>query len=210
MKQHDMYVHREDPSYAVGITEVKDGVVAFASEGGGFVHSGPVAKFENDFRPETPEDRARRHAYARDAVQLEWDDPELRIPAWTNGRFWNGWAMPAFEKEPLLKAIDDGLLIDVKYHEPADMFISIMPTDGANMLPAFDAEKLYAELAELAAAGELYIETKIGGVDVTIELYPASEIPTTDGETVRAYPVGAGSWCWMKYQAPEPASAPTA
>lgn len=209
MKQNDTYVRREDPSYAVSITEVKDGVVAFATEGGGFVKSGPVEKFEKDFRPETPEDRAKRHAYSKDAVHLEWEDAEIRIPAWTNGRYWNGWAMPAFEKDDLLKAIDDGLLVDVKYHEPADLFVSIMTLDGADVMPAFDAGKLYAELAERAAADELYIETKIGDVDVSIDLYPARDLPTAEGGTVRAYAVGAGSWCWMRYQAPESAATPS-
>lgn len=208
MKQNDTYVRREDPSYAVSITEVKDGVVAFAAEGGGFVKSGTVERFENDFRPETPEDRAKRHAYSKDAVQLEWEDAEVRIPAWTNGRSWNGWAMPVFEKEDILKAIDDGLLLDVKYHEPADLFVSIMTTDGADAMPDFDAPRLYAELADRAAAGELYIETKIDDVDVAIELYPAGDHPTADGGTVRAYPVGAGSWCWMQYKAPEDVAAP--
>lgn len=207
MKQNDMYVLRQDPSYAVSITDVKDGMVSFAAEGGGFVKSGPIGKFETDFRPEMPEDRSKRLAYAKEAVQLDWDDQELRIPAWTNGRYWNGWAMPAFEKEDLLKAIADGILVDVRYYEPADLFISIMST-GGSLLPAFDGEKLYAELAGRAAAGEVYMESKIGDVDVIIELYPAEDIPTADGGTVKAYTVGAGSWCWMQYEAPKDVAAP--
>lgn len=209
MRQDEIFIHRTDPSYVVTVTEVRDGDVAFAAEGGGLVKSCPQARFDDDFRRETPEDRAKRLAYVKDAVQLEWDDPELRIPAWTNGRYWNGWAMPAFEKDDLLKAMADGLLADVKYHEPADLFVSIMAMDGADVLPTFDADKMYAELADRAAAGELYIETKIGDVDVTIDLYPASDLPTADGGTVRAYPVGAGSWCWEQYQPPEDVASPT-
>lgn len=208
MRQDDIYIHRTDPSYVVSVTEVRDGVVAFAAEGGGFVKSCPVAKFENDFRPEMPEDRAKRLAYVKEAVQLEWDDPELRIPAWTNGRYWNGWAMPAFEREDLLKAIESKL-IDVQYYEPADMFVSVMALDGHDVLPVFDREKLHAEMAERAAAGDHYVETKIGGVDVGIDLYPGEDIPTADGGTVRAYAVGAGSWCWERYDAPEDVSKPS-
>ncbi|WP_341744774.1 hypothetical protein [Azonexus hydrophilus] len=28
------------------------------------------------------------------------------------------------------------------------------------------------------------------------EVYPATMITTASGETVKAYPIGAGSWCW--------------
>ena len=208
MKPEDPYVHRADPSYAVSVTAVENGLVAFAPEGGGFVKSCPIARFEEDFRPDTPEDRAKRFAYVKEAVQLDLEDPEIRIPAWTNGRYWNGWAMPAFEREDLLKAIESNL-IDVQYYEPADMFVSVMTMDTGDLLPEFDRERFHSEMAERAAAGEFYIETKIGDVDVGIDLYPAKDIPTADGGTVRAYAVGAGSWCWERYKAPETVSTPS-
>ncbi len=209
MKPEDVYIHRQEPGIVVRVTELRGGDVAFAPEGGGFVRSASKSVFESDFRAETPEDRSKRLAYSKDAVQLEWEDPEAKIPAWLNGRCWNGWAMPVFEKDDLLQAVSSGLLSDVEFHEPADMFVSIMQTDGSQAMPAIDREQLFPELAKRAAAGERLIEMPIGGVDVTIELYPGEDLPTADGSTVHAYPVGAGSWCWETYRAPEPGSTPT-
>ena len=210
MKPEDVYIHRSDPAYVVRITEVVDGAVAFATEGGGFAKSTSKEKFEFDFRAETPEDRARRLAYSKDAVQLEWEDREQRIPAWLNGRYWNGWAMPAFEKDDLIQAVESGMLSDVEFYEPADMFVSIMQADGSQPMPVIDKEQLFPELAKRAAAGEQLIEMPVNGVDLIIELYRGEDLPTADGSTVHAYAVGAGSWCWEKYEAPEPASTPTA
>ncbi|MGU3558614.1 hypothetical protein [Methylobacterium radiotolerans] len=206
MKPEDVYIHRQKPDFVVRITDLRGDDVAFAPEGGGFVRSAPRKLFESDFRAETPEDRSKRLAYSKDAVQLEWADPEAKIPAWLNGRYWNGWAMPPFEKDDLLQAVSSGLLSDVEFYEPADMFVSIMQTDGSQAMPTIDREQLFPELARQAAAGERLIEMPIGGVDVTIELYPGEDLPTADGSTVHAYPVGAGSWCWEQYRAPEPSS----
>lgn len=209
MKPEDVYIHRLETDLVVRVTELRGDDVAFAPEGGGFVKTASRNVFETEFRAETPEDRAKRLAYSKDAVQLEWADPEAKIPAWLNGRHWNGWAMPSFEKDDLLQAVSAGLLSEVEFHEPADMFVSIMTADGANAMPTIDREQLFPELAERAAAGELLIEMPVGGVDLTIELYPGEDLPTADGSTVHAYPVGAGSWCWETYRAPEPASNPT-
>jgi hypothetical protein len=206
MKPEDVYIDRKEPDFVVRVTELRGDDVAFAPEGGGFVRSASRERFESDFRAETPEDRAKRLAYSKEAVRFEWEDPEQRIPAWLNGRYWNGWAMPSFEKDDLLQAIEAGLLDNVEFYEPADMFVSIMQADGSQPMPSIDKDGFFPELAKRAAAGEQLIEMPVNGVDLIIELYRGKDLPTADGSTVHAYAVGAGSWCWETYQVPEPAS----
>ncbi len=67
--------------------------VAFTAQGGGFVQYLPRAAFEATFKPAPASSFARRH------VTGEWLPEDLRLPAYTDGRRWNGWAMPYFDFE---------------------------------------------------------------------------------------------------------------
>lgn len=84
------------PEDVVVVTERTETTVKFYSESGGFEKTGPAEKFEEDFRAVDPAvDVLRwRRAY------LCFEDGPL-IPGFSDGRRWNGWAMPAFTKETL-------------------------------------------------------------------------------------------------------------
>ena len=82
--------------------------------------------------------------------------------AYENGRRWNGWAMPLFNREQadrLCAAIAEAGGVDVR----------------------FDAER------------DGYIDKQEGEEDVC---YEAETVETDDGQSIKVYGIGAGSWCW--------------
>lgn len=210
MQKDDLYTHRMNPKFVVRVYGVKDGVVTFASEGGGPVHEVPAAKFEADFKAETPDAQAKRLTYEKGAVSLEsWEDADggFQLPAWLNGSYWNGWLMPAFEKQDLLRAIEKDMLYGAFYHEPSDAFI-VLANNGDD-LPAFDpAVVLPRVMAE--AEGTDLLEVDVEGVTLEATIYRGRDIAQADGTPVHVYDLGAGFYTWERAKpVDEPASSPT-
>ncbi len=93
IKPGDRFVHRSDvdarvPAQGVRVSNLRDGNVEFSPEGGGFIYSIPLERFEAD------------HMRREDAPAVE---PKLSRfsfdegPSWEgrdNGTRWNGWASP--------------------------------------------------------------------------------------------------------------------
>lgn len=126
--------------------------VEFSAQGGGFVQSAPRAEFERHFKP------ASMPGFSLGAVSAEWLPEDLKVPAYTNGQRWNGWAMPHFPA-----AAAHGLLAHMpglRYDSGRDAFVS----------------KSYDDEVEDEAF--------------------AAETLVIDGQAVKTYAIGAGSWCW--------------
>lgn len=139
--------------------------VTFATQGGGLLQRMPLAAFEKRFVP------AQMPGYKLMAVSAEWLPDDARVPAYTNGRRWNGWGMPHFTLEVAQGLVE--FMPDLKYDKDRDAF-------------TWRAEP-----------------------DMEEEVFQAEAI-LVDGEAVKVYPVGAGSWCWTLEEGfwasvPEPA-----
>lgn len=205
MSKGDIYIRRDDPDSAVRISDVADGQVHYAPEGGGFVHKAPTAKFEGDFRPQTDEDRTRLSTAAKGWVSGDWAEDESPIPAWLTKKLWNGFAMPAFEKDDLVEAIAKGKVLDTFHYAAGDVFITL--DNCGEPLPQFDPDVEFARILE-TAEDPMSIEIQIGGVSLQVDVWHGRDMALADGSTVRVYDVGAGSWTWSEAEAPEPAASP--
>ncbi|EHP90174.1 hypothetical protein [Methylorubrum extorquens] len=210
MQKDDVYIHRMNRDFVVRVDGVRNGVVTFASEGGGPACEVPAAKFEADFEAETPDARSKRLAYEKGAVSLEsWEDAEggYQLPAWLNGSYWNGWLMPAFEKQDLLDAIAKDMLYGAFYHEASDAFI-VLANNGED-LPAFDPAVLFPRIMAEGEGTDL-LEVEVDGVALEATIYRGRDIARADGTPVHVYDLGAGFYTWERAKpADEPASSPT-
>lgn len=204
MKQGDRYIRRDDPDGVVEVRGTQGGAVEYVPEGGGFVHKSPTAKFEGDFRPETAEDRARHRAFHKAAVVGDWAEDQTPIPAWLNNANWNGFAVPAFERQDVIDAIAAGKILDTHYHEAADVFIFL--DNCGEPIPPFDPEELFARIMTRAEDPAFY-EIDVSGEKLQVEIFRGSSLVVADGSEVLAFHIGSGSWTWARAEVPEPAYA---
>lgn len=99
-----------------------DGRTEFWPEGGGFARSMESERFSETFEPTT-----RCPDFAPSVATAEWMDEA--IPCHSDGRSWNGWGMPLFEKAEALRIAEatEGLTYDAErnvfrmsYGDPED------------------------------------------------------------------------------------------
>lgn len=110
-----------------------DEMVEFSAQGGGFVHKASRTEFEKRFKPaELPE-------FSLQAVSAEWLPDDLKLPAYTNGQRWNGWAMPYFPAEAAHSLL--GHMPDLRYDSARDAFVMKSDEDQAEE-EVFPAETL--------------------------------------------------------------------
>lgn len=126
--------------------------VEFSPQGGGPVHKMPRVEFERRFKP------AALPAYSLVGICADWLPDDVTVPAYSNGRRWNGWAMPYFSIEAAQSLLK--LMPELRYDSARDAFI----------MKAYDDE----------AEDEVFlVETLV-----------------IDGQPIKTYAIGAGSWCW--------------
>ena len=118
----------------------------------------------------------------------DWAEDESPIPAWLTKELWNGFAMPAFEKDDLIEAIAKGKILDTFHYAAADVFITL--SDCGEPLPAFDPDAEFPRIVE-AAADPMFSELEIGGVNLQVDIWPGRNMALADGSSVRVYDVGA-------------------
>lgn len=161
--QAGIYIDNDD--YLIEVTTPRIDPVEFAPQGGGLVGRIPRAQFDKAFRLAPLPD------FKQVRVSGDWMDLVQALFAYSNGRRWNGWAMPYFtlDQAKLISRNVPGL----RYDEEADAFIYRNTEDGA----------------EAANAADHQDEERIEPVTIAV-----------DGEPVKAYPVGAGSWCWFEVE----------
>lgn len=95
-------------------------LVAFCTQGGGWVQKMPKDEFLRDFRRLEVDPAVNFPAF------VESDFIEGRLPCHANGMAWNGWGMPEFEFETAIKLTE--MMPELIYHEPSDSFVWI-PND---------------------------------------------------------------------------------
>ena len=205
MREGDHYIRRDDPDGVVRVLGTTGGIVEYFPVGGGFRHRSPVGKFEGDFRPETEEDRARHLAYHKAAVVGDWAEDSMPIPAWLNNFDWNGFAVPAFERQDVIDAIAAGRIFDTHYHEPADVFIFL--DNCGDPIPAFEPDELFGRIVA-AAEDPSFHEIEIDGQTIQVDVYRGRSLTVADGSKVEVFDVGAGSWTWARAEPPEATDAP--
>lgn len=205
MRDGDIYVRRDDPETQYRVRGLEGGVVTYFPEGGGFQSQIDEETFRGRFRSATPDDDARHRTYRKDAVVGDWAEDGTPVPAWLNSRAWNGFAMPAFEREDALAAIGSGRILDTHYHAASDAFI-FLDLCG-EPIPSFDPEDLFPRI--VAAAVSSSCEIEVAGETIQATVFPGRDLTTPDGSVVRVYDIGAGYWTWSRHEEPEPASVPT-
>lgn len=108
--------------------------VEFAPQGGGIIRKAPRADFENRFKPAT------LPAFSLVAICAEWLPDDMKVPAYSNGRRWNGWAMPYFTIESGKSLL--GFMPDLRYDSQRDAFVSKAYDDDQAEEEVFPAETL--------------------------------------------------------------------
>lgn len=110
--------------------------VEFSAQGGGFVHKASRDEFEKRFKP------AALPAFSLQAVSAEWLPDDLKLPAYTNGQRWNGWAMPYFPAEAAHALLEH--MPDLRYDAAQDAFVS-KSYDDETENDVFPAQELVVE-----------------------------------------------------------------
>ncbi len=96
--------------------------VVFAPQGGGFIRKTTRADFESRFKPAT------LPAFSLVAIGADWLPDDMKVPAYSNGRRWNGWVMPYFTIEAARSLLP--FMPDLSYDSMRDAFVSA-PDDQA-------------------------------------------------------------------------------
>ncbi len=113
-----------------------DDTVEFSAQGGGFVHKISRTEFEKRFKPAT------LPSFSLHAVSAEWLPDDLKLPAYTNGQRWIGWAMPFFPAEAAHALLEH--MPDLRYDTARDAFVS-KAYDDESEDDVFPAQMLVVE-----------------------------------------------------------------
>lgn len=89
--------------------------VRFAPQGGGVIRKTTRADFERRFKPAT------LPAFSLVAIGADWLPDDMEVPAYSNGRRWNGWVMPYFTIEAARSLLP--LMPDLSYDSVRDAFV---------------------------------------------------------------------------------------
>ena len=103
-------------------------------------------------------------------VNGDWLDPQQPVEGFCNGMAWNGWVMPYFSFEVATRLA--ARMPVLRYVQALDAFVT--RTD----LEPFET-------------GETPSDPQV------LEVYAAVTL-TVGGTSIKAYPIGAGSWCWER------------
>lgn len=114
--QAEQNLYADQHGRMVCIQSEEAGIVSFSSQGGGFLQRLRSEEFHRHFKPcDFPP--FRQVSVAIDGV----GDEHTTFVAYSNGRRWNGWAMPHFPLDSALAVAK--AMGDVRYDETRDVFI---------------------------------------------------------------------------------------
>jgi hypothetical protein len=109
-------LYKDDQGHLVEISAMGAETVEYHNQGGGFLQTMPRAEFEKTYSAtDTP-------SFEPVTITADWLEDDVRLPAYSNGLVWNGWAMPHFEKETAMRLVE--MMPGVRYDEERDVFIS--------------------------------------------------------------------------------------
>ncbi len=97
--------------------------VEFAQQGGGLLKSLTAEEFFKQFEPTSKQE------FVACTVDADWWEDVHPVPCYSDGKRWNGWGKPYFEKEVLLQMMAEGRLDAVTYDQDADAFIAVIEDD---------------------------------------------------------------------------------
>jgi hypothetical protein len=106
----------DDRGHMVQVKTMGIDTVEYHNQGGGYGRTMPRADFEKQYAP------AEEPSYAPVTITAEWLDDDARLPAYSNGLVWNGWAVPHFEKDAAMRLIE--MMPGMRYDAERDAFIS--------------------------------------------------------------------------------------
>jgi len=107
---------KDDRGHLVEVKTMGLETVEYANQGGGFLRKMSRSDFEQRYAPtDTP-------SYEPVTIVAEWLDDDARLPAYSNGLVWNGWAMPHFEKDTAMRLME--MMPGIRYDEERDAFIA--------------------------------------------------------------------------------------
>jgi len=189
----------DDMRALIRVSAVADGNVIAFPRFGGFEMRIPEAEFAAGFE-HYPQERleALEGRFEQALVGLDDFEEGEYIPCWTNGRTWNGWEVPYFERRHLDAAIEDGRItaggsVLIWFDDKAGTYIEVMHQDG-EMLPArLDREAIAAMATRPGGTDEF--ELPDGSV-ASVSVAPSRTIDTPEGP-VTVYAVG-DCWTWSR------------
>lgn len=160
----------DDEGRVVEIAGETEDDVLFHPQGGGFRSRMRKEDFNRIFKP------FLFGGYAAISVSGDWLDEEISIPAYSDGRKWNGWAMPYFGEEVLERLSE--LMPGLVHNSNVDAYVMTDEEESS-----VEAAKSAKSTDELEAAEFEYF------LPVVIEV---------EGRKIKTYPIGAGSWTWIE------------
>lgn len=158
------YQNKEDLERLIDVYEIEPDRVHFSAQGGGFGLIMSPETLARDWQL-APEPTFHR-AIASAEFLLAGDGQYARFPCYSDGRHWNGWGMPYFERDVVQKVMD---LINTARAEAGQGHQLIWT--GVDVIDVGDDN------------GEEII------------VYEPTTIDTLTGP-VQVWGLGAGYWCW--------------
>lgn len=141
------YQHKEHGGLYEISTE-DDGRIAIWPQGGGFQRSLSAEFFADQFV------EAPALVMRRGTVTAEFLAEDVVLPCFSDGRVWNGWGMPRFDKETALKVVS--LMPNPSYNEATGIitlqFVGEEPEDYTGLIQS-PAKARRSKPTKLAAAG---------------------------------------------------------
>jgi hypothetical protein len=157
-------IYADEDGFLVEVLAEQGGdAVECSPQGGGLVQRVPRALFEKRFR------LASQSKFRRVSVSGDWMGVVQALPAYADGRRWNGFTLPHFLLQDAVRICES--FPGLRYDGEEDCFF-FRNSDA----PIADDP-----------AGEPAPEERID--PVVLEVH---------GEHLRTYPIGAGSWCWFE------------
>lgn len=179
------------------IEEVGPGHVTSYPRIGGFLATMERGKFEQLYEHfESARIAEMERRFKPIEVTLDGYDDEFSVPAYTNGNCWNGWQTPVFEKDILLKHIEDGTFtgptMRVWFDEEIQTFVTVMSLESKTLPYDLDVQRLKNKA--LSENDFAQIELKgLGLIEVSIADVLKLEVGGKDVVAYRAF----DGWCWM-------------
>jgi hypothetical protein len=206
-------------AHLVTISERKDGNVHFANAWGGFVHYMPEAAFADRFK-QLPEAKLNRLFRTYRPITVTAPEEDGSMEGFTNGQTWNGWEVPLFSKEAVLKALEEnGHLVTPDIYENTRYFFDHTTDDlyeiaaeEGDIPDGFDVTTLEDFLAQPRDSDELYAFGKTTWDVRILRAHRTAIVVKGGNDPLVVYEVGSG-WCWedMKQfdNEPDDSDAPT-
>ncbi|ABO59901.1 hypothetical protein LA345_39795 (plasmid) [Burkholderia vietnamiensis] len=132
--------YQDADGYRIVVSKMGD-EVEFFPQGGGFLHRMNRAEFDQKFTVAQPA------PFARVNVTGDWLDDGVSLPAYSDGRRWNGWAMPYFTREEGTRLAT--LIGCMRFDADRDAFVARLEGDDEDYV--FASVRIHVDAADIVA-----------------------------------------------------------